>query len=113
VLISVLENAARDTQCVVVGQLQQEPSIVIKVSIRMLTDHILLDTRVVYNVCQEVSQKDRGFLSITFRRASLVSSNNAAHCSVEFRPLIFIKHRSSLSISTSTWTPFLTVGSIH
>jgi len=64
VQISVLEEGVHDAlQCVVTAQLQHEPSFVIYVSLTMLGNHILPRPKVVSNVCLEVFQNDRAFVS--------------------------------------------------
>jgi len=61
--IYVLEESVHDAQCVVTTQLQQESSVIINVSITMSANHILPYTSIVSNMCIEVSQKYRGFVS--------------------------------------------------
>jgi len=62
VLIFVLEESIHDVHSVVTAQLQQDPCVIIYISITMFANHTLPYPRSVPNVCMEVSQKDRGFV---------------------------------------------------
>jgi len=69
VLISVLEESVHDAQCVVTAQ---EPSTIINVSIIMLTNHTIQYSNIVLNVCTEVTQKDRGFVSFKLSQGIII-----------------------------------------
>ena len=78
-VISVLENSVRDAQCVVTAQLQQELFVVIYVIINMSANHPFHAlTSFSPNVCIEVSQKNRGFVS--FSPQQRVASLTPSHC---------------------------------
>jgi len=51
---------------------------------------------IVPNVYTKVSQKDRGFVSLTLHRASLISTTNFEHSALELGPYICTKHRERL-----------------
>jgi len=53
---SVLEESVHHVQCVIIVQLQQEPSFIIYVSIAMLANHTFAHTSIFPNVCIEISQ---------------------------------------------------------
>ena len=59
----------------------------------MLTGHTSLHPGVALNICIELSQRYSGFVSLNFRRASLIYSANSEHSALTFGPYTCIKHR--------------------
>jgi len=58
----------------------------------VLINHAFPFTKVVSNVCIEVSQEIVGCFALTHLRASLVSSTKSGYCAVEFGLYTCIKH---------------------
>jgi len=71
----------------------------------MLTGHTSLHPGVALNICIELSQRYSGFVSLNFRRASLIYSANSEHSALTFGPYTCIKHRERSNKFNLTCTP--------
>ena len=60
--VSVLDDSVHDVLSVVTAQLQQEPSLIIYVTISIFANHTLSYLIIVTDMCIEVSETDRGFV---------------------------------------------------
>jgi len=104
--ISAFEKeSVHDEQCVVTTQLQQEPSVIINVSITMSAYHTIPYTGVVPNMSIEVFRTDCGLVSLTCLRASLISSRNSRYSALSLGCVLSSNRGSNLTTSTSTCTP--------